>query len=214
MIRRLVLSILAVVAFGAPLAGQDARMSFFVTSHGPGDGANLGGLAGADQFCSDLARAAGSIAPVWRAYLSTTATSSTPQINARDRIGTGPWFNHAGVEIAQNLNQLHGENHLTKATMLTEKGDTVNGRGDQPNMHDTLTGSDLMGRAVTGEEDTTCGNWTGNTETGGAMVGHHDRQGGGQNPTSWNSAHRSRGCGQSNLQATGGNGLFYCFRAP
>lgn len=188
---------------------QTPRMSFFITSAGPGDGASLGGLEGADRHCHTLAQAAGAGDRTWRAYLSTIGEGTT--VNARDRIGSGPWYNAKGVMVAENVEQLHGENnHLSKENSLTEKGEMVNGRGDQPNMHDILTGSNLDGTAFTGEGYTNCGNWTSSGE-GGTRVGHHDRVGGGQNPTSWNSAHTSRGCSQENLQGTGGNGLFYCF---
>jgi hypothetical protein len=150
----------------------------------------------------------------WRAYLSTTAAEGKPAVNARDRIGRGPWYNSKGVMVAQNVADLHSENNkLGKENSLTETGATVNGRGDTPNMHDILTGSTLDGMAATDTLDTTCRNWTSSAADGRAFVGHHDRQGGGANPTSWNSAHPSRGCGQQNLQATGGNGLFYCFAA-
>jgi hypothetical protein len=186
-------------------------MTFFITSAGPGDGANLGGLAGADRHCQTLAQAAGAGDLRWHAYLSTVAAGGQAAVNARDRIGSGPWHNQQGVLIARDVAQLHGDSaNLTKATILTEKGDTANGRGDRPNMHDILTGSQLDGTAYTAEGYTNCGNWSSNGE-GGARVGHHDRQGGGENPTSWNSAHTSRGCSQANLQATGGNGFFFCF---
>ena len=193
-----------------PTLQQQPRMSFFITSAGAGDGANLGGLAGADRHCHMLAEAVGAGDREWRAYLSTIPTAAAPAVNARDRIGTGPWYNAKGVTIADDVAQLHGENNLTKETQLNEKGAVVNGRGDTPNMHDILTGSTLDGTAHQAEGYTNCGNWTSNGE-GSAMVGHHDRTGGGQNPTSWNSAHGSRGCSQANLVATGGNGLFYCF---
>jgi len=186
---------------------QDAEMSFFITSAGPGVGADLGGLEGADRHCQTLAQAAGAGDSTWHAYLSTTGAGG---VNARDRIGSGPWSNFNGVVVAQSVEQLHGDNNLTKETVVTEKGDTVNGRGDNPNMHDILTGSQLDGTASADSADSTCGNWTSRGE-GSALVGHHDRQGGGDNPTSWNSAHGSRGCSQENLQATGGNGFFYCF---
>jgi hypothetical protein len=188
------------------------NMSFFITSAGPGDGANLGGLLGADRHCSILAaQAGGSPDKIWRAYLSTAPTGQMPSIHARDRIGTGPWYNAKGVMVAENVDDLHGDtNKLGKENSLTEKGQMVNGRGDTPNMHDILTGSDPQGRAVEGQADTTCNSWTSNGE-GSAMVGHHDRQGGGANPMSWNSAHASKGCSQANLQGTGGNGFFYCF---
>jgi hypothetical protein len=193
---------------------QPQPMSFFITSAGPGNGADLGGLAGADRHCHTLASAVGAGGLQWRAYLSTIAAGGQPAVNARDRIGPGPWHNAKGAMIAESVAHLHGEsNNLTKQTQLTEKGDTVNGRGDRPNMHDILTGSNPDGTAFTEEGYTNCGNWTSSGE-GSARVGHHDRVGGGQNPTSWNSAHSSRGCGQANLQATGGNGLFYCFALP
>jgi hypothetical protein len=191
---------------------QAPAMSFFITSAGPGNGAALGGLEGADAHCAALAKAAGSAITTWRAYLSAKAADGKPAVNARDRIGTGPWFNHAGVQVAANVADLHSDNNkLGKTTSLTEKGAQVNGRGDTPNMHDILTGSAMDGTLAPGDGDTTCGNWTSTAADGSALVGHHDRIGGGQNPTSWNSAHPSRGCGQQNLQATGGNGLFYCF---
>jgi len=190
---------------------QDHPISFFITSVGPGNGADLGGLAGADQHCQALAAAVGAGELQWRAYLSAIATSSEPAVHARDRIGTGPWYNANGVMVAKSVAGLHGEDvNLNKETAVTEKGDVVNGRGDSPNMHDILTGSQLDGTAFTGEGYSNCGNWTSSGE-GSAQVGHHDRTGGGQNPTSWNSAHGSRGCSQANLQGTGGNGLFYCF---
>jgi len=204
------LALLLVAAAGAGAAVQEPRMSFFITSAGPGNGADLGGLAGADRHCRVLADAAGAGDREWRAYLSTIPADGQPAVHARDRIGTGPWYNARGVMIAENLAQLHGENHLTKETQLNEKGEVVNGRGDRPNMHDILTGSNLDGTAYQAEGYTNCGNWTG-SGAGSAMVGHHDRTGGGANPTSWNSAHPSRGCSQANLQASGGNGLFYCF---
>ena len=190
---------------------QDDRMSFFLTSEGPGDGANLGGLEGADAHCQSLAAAAGAGDKTWRAYLSVTAGGGRAAVNARDRIGDGPWFNFVGVQVADDVDDLHSDNNrLGKEGSLSEKGEQINGRGDQPNMHDILTGSDMQGRAIAGSEDSTCSNWTSNGE-GSAMVGHHDKQGGGANPNSWNSAHGSRGCSQANLQGTGGNGLFYCF---
>lgn len=202
-------SLLVLGASQAPQQGQ--RMTFFITSAGPGDGANLGGLAGADRHCLQLAQAAGVGDKTWHAYLSTQATEGQPAVNARDRIGSGPWFNAKGVQVAANVADLHSENNkLGKENSLTEKGAMVNGRGDTPNMHDIITGSQLDGTAFPAGEDHTCGNWTKNGE-GSAQVGHHDRQGGGQNPTSWHSAHGSRGCSQQNLQGTGGNGLFYCF---
>jgi hypothetical protein len=207
---------LAVIAslfvLGASQASQQGqRMSFFITSAGPGDGANLGGLAGADRHCQQLAQAAGVGDRTWRAYLSAQASGGQPAVNARDRIGAGPWYNAKGVQVAASVADLHSDhNKLGKEASLTEKGTVVNGRGDTPNTHDIITGSQLDGSAFSDSEDHTCGNWTKNGE-GSAQVGHHDRQGGGQNPTSWSAAHASRGCSQQNLQATGGNGLFYCF---
>jgi hypothetical protein len=195
----------------APLLAQ-SRMSFFITSRGPGNGAALGGLEGADAHCSTLAREAGAAITVWRAYLSAVAEGGKPAVNARDRIGRGPWHNFAGVEVARDVAHLHSDtNLLNKENSLTEKGAVVNGRGDSPNMHDILTGAALDGSAISDTLDTTCRNWTSSDSTGSARVGHHDRIGGGQYATSWNSAHGSRGCGQRNLQGTGGNGLFYCF---
>jgi hypothetical protein len=192
-------------------------MSFFVTSVGLGNGANLGGLAGADKHCQTLAEAAGSTGKTWRAYLSASAASGQPAVNARDRIGAGPWYNARGARVAQNVADLHGDtleqarrgNNLTKMTALTEKGETVSGAGDKPNRHDILTGSQLDGTAFTDGADHTCSNWTSNAANGSAQVGHHDRTGGGS--TSWNSVHASKGCGQDNLVATGGAGLLYCF---
>jgi hypothetical protein len=207
---------LAVAAFAGSMVmssvqAQDERMSFFLTSEGSGDGANLGGLAGADAHCQNLAEAVGAGDKTWHAYLSVTAEAGQPAVNARDRIGDGPWFNFAGVQVADDVADLHSDgNRLGKEGSLSEKGEQINGRGDEPNMHDILTGSDTEGRVVAGSEDSTCSNWTSNAE-GSAMVGHHDKQGGGDNPNSWNSAHASRGCSQANLQGTGGNGLLYCF---
>lgn len=194
-----------------PAPQQGAGLSFFITSAGPGDGANLGGLAGADRHCHQLATAVGAGNREWRAYLSTMAMPEAAAVNARDRIGSGPWYNAKGVMVAKDVADLHSDNNkLSKENSLTEKGTVVNGRGDTPNMHDIITGSRLDGTAYSGEGYTNCGNWTSNGE-GSTRVGHHDRVGGGENATSWNSAHNSRGCSQQNLQATGGNGLFYCF---
>ncbi len=205
---RIVVMAVLLVALGSSVGlAQDAGMTFFITSAGSGNGADLGGLEGADGQCQALAAAVGAGDKTWRAYLSTTGSGG---VNARDRIGSGPWYNFNGVTVAESVDQLHGDNNLTKETILTENGDMSNGRGDEPNMHDILTGSGLDGTAQAGEGDTTCGNWTSSDE-GSALVGHHDRQGGGANPTSWNSAHASSGCSQENLQGTGGNGFFYCF---
>ena len=197
------------LAFGASAAAaQDANISFFITSSNSGDGADLGGLDGADAYCETLAEAAGLPDRMWRAYLSTTGPGG---VDARDRIGDGPWYNHAGTMIARDVTHLHSNGpNLTKATILTENGDEVNGRGDQPNQHDILSGSLMNGMASDADGDTTCSNWTSGGE-GSALVGHHDRQGGGQNPTSWNEAHPSRGCSLENLRGTGGDGRFYCF---
>lgn len=193
-------------------------MTFFITSAGKGDGANLGGLAGADAHCKSLADATGVQIPAgrtWRAYLSAVSADGRP-VNARDRIGAGPWHNAKGAQIAATVADLHGDivrdrNQINKINALSEKSGQLTGNGDTPNVHDILTGSDSFGRAVGGTFDTTCANWTSNAATGSAMVGHHDRTGGGN--SSWNSAHASRGCGQANLVATGGAGLFYCFAA-
>jgi hypothetical protein len=190
-------------------------MTFFITSVGKGQGANIGGIAGADAHCQSLAAAAGRGGVTWRAYLSTQGPNA---VNARDRIGTGPWYNQRGQRIAQNLGELHGDTieqarmgvALGKALALTEKGAQVNGVGDTPNQHDILTGTQPDGRAYTDAADHTCSNWTG-TGAGSAQVGHSDKQGGGNG--SWNSAHGSRGCTQENLVATGGAGLMYCFAA-
>lgn len=197
----------------SPLMAQNT-MSFFITSKGPGDGAKLGGLAGADAHCKTLADASG-VAGVanktWRAYLSAKAADGQPAVNAKDRIGTGPWYNRKGVMVAQNVADLHSDNNkLGKETSLTERGMEVPGRGNAPNHHDILTGSLMNGTLSPDTTDTTCNNWTSNAG-GAAYVGHHDRLGGGTNPTSWNSAHLSRGCSQQNLIGTGGNGYFYCF---
>ena len=202
-------ALLSAFAMTVPAATQSSDLSFFITSAGPGDGANLGGLDGADRHCQMLAQTAGAGSKTWQAYLSTTGAGG---VNARDRIGTGPWHNANGVQVATNVTNLHSDNNnLTKETQLNEKGEIVNGRGDTPNMHDILTGSQLDGNAAGGSDDSTCGNWTKNSSDGSALLGHHDRQGGGANPSSWNSAHGSRGCGQADLQGTGGNGFYYCF---
>lgn len=200
-------------AGSSAIRAQNAPMTFFITSAGPGNGANLGGLAGADKHCQTLAAAAGAGNRQWRAYLSAQASGGQPVVNAKDRIGAGPWHNAKGVQVAANVAELHSDkNNLTKDTQLTEKGAVVNGRGDTPNKHDILTGSQMDGTAPTGTESLTCNNWTSGAE-GSAHVGHHDRQGGGANPTSWNSSHPSKGCSQENLRGTGGDGLFYCFAA-
>ena len=204
-------ALLTAAATFTSVNSQDNEMSFFITSVGLGDGASLGGLTGADAHCDALASAAGSSGKTWRAYLSAHSTVNSPAVNARDRIGFGPWYNSNGVEVASNLNVLHGpSNNLNKQGSLTEHGDEVNGVGDSPNQHDILTGSTLDGRTVDDGSNHTCNNWTSNSE-GSAHVGHFDRVGGGQNPTSWNSAHGSAGCSQEDLIRTAGNGYFYCF---
>ncbi|GGJ33433.1 hypothetical protein [Neoroseomonas lacus] len=195
-------------------APQPGQMTFFVTSIGSGRGGDLGGLAGADAHCQSLALAAGVGPRNWRAYLSTSAAPGTPAVNARDRIGTGPWRNAQGVVIARSVAELHSDNNnLTKQTALTERGAVVNGRGDTPNTHDVLTGSQDDGTGFTGTEDRTCRNWTYGGAEGGAMLGHHDRMGLPNDPraASWNASHVSRGCTQDGLRSTGGAGLFYCF---
>ena len=194
----------------------DKKMGFFVTSANPGKGADLGGLAGADKYCQDLATAAGAGKRTWRAYLSTTDKNGGKIVNASDRIGKGPWYNAKGELIAKNLDDLHTSPNMTKQTILTEKGSVVNGRGDTPNMHDILTGSDSQGRAqMGGSADTTCSNWTSGADTGSAMVGHSDRQGLREDVAakSWNATHASRGCSMPQLRASGGAGMFYCFAA-
>jgi hypothetical protein len=205
-----------VVGASVSAPAQQANMTFFVTSAGSGKGADLGGLAGADRTCQQLAQAAGAGSRTWHAYLSTQAADGQPAVNARDRIGNGPWQNTKGVVIAKDVDELHGDNNLTKQTALIEKGDVVNGRGDTPNRHDALTGSQPDGRAFPAGEDKTCHNWTSSTQ-GAAMVGHIDRQGLRDDAPSksWNSSHLSRGpdggCSQADLRSTGGDGLFYCF---
>jgi len=201
---------------GGAQRGAPQPMGFFITSAGLGKGANLGGLAGADAHCQALAAAAGAGNRTWRAYLSTTAAGAVQAVNARDRIGAGPWYNQRGQIIAQNVADLHGDvqrdrNQINKDFALDEKGAPIRGRGETPNQHDMLTGSDSTGRSLPGDAAAmTCSNWTAETDgTGSAMLGHHDRNGG--NNTSWNAAHGSRGCSQANLVATGGAGLFYCF---
>ncbi|GAA0567705.1 hypothetical protein GCM10009416_02180 [Craurococcus roseus] len=208
---------LLALGFGADASAQGQQaagaqgMGFFVTSANPGKGADLGGLAGADAHCQSLARAAGAGNRTWRAYLSTGGASP---VNARDRIGRGPWRNARGDVVARDVEHLHGENNLNLQTALTEKGEGVNGRRQSPNTHDILTGSQADGTAFAGAEDRTCANWTSGGE-GSAMVGHHDREGLRDDAPSrsWNASHPSRGCGMDALRATGGAGLFYCFAA-
>src|SRR5262245_41620022 len=212
----LVSLVLVSLSVGAPAQAQQSPMTFFITSVGPGKGADLGGLEGADRYCQSLAQAVGAGDRTWRAYLSTQAVGGAQAVNARDRIGRGPWQNVKGVVIATDVDELHGNNNLNKQTALNEKGEMVNGRGDTPNRHDILTGSTPEGRAFPPGEDRTCGNWTKSTQ-GAAMVGHHDRMGLNEEPPakSWNSSHPSRGpdggCSQADLRSTGGDGLFYCF---
>ena len=222
--KRMLFAVAVSVAGVSPLSAQQPAqqqqqmpqqpMGFFVTSVGVGDGGNLGGLAGADRHCQNLAAAAGAGSRTWRAYLSAAPAAAQPPVNARDRIGAGPWHNAKGVLIARDVTDLHGDIHrdrnsINKEFALNEKGQPVNGRGDTPNQHDILTGSDSHGRVLLGSAAiTTCNNWTSNA-AGNAMVGHHDRSGGGN--SSWNAAHSSRSCSQTDLVATGGAGLFYCF---
>jgi len=207
----------AVLSLGATGAAhaQASAMTFFVTSVGVGNGGDLGGLAGADAHCQKLATAAGSTGKTWHAYLSTQGQGA---MNAKDRIGKGPWQNAKGMVIAKDVAELHGANNLTKQTALSEKGDVINGRGDTPNRHDVLTGSQADGTAFTGADDRTCKNWTSSTQ-GAAMVGHSDRTGLDDSAPakSWNTSHPSRGqgggCTQADLRSTGGDGLLYCFAA-
>jgi len=205
----------AVAGLGTVAQAQSTDMSFFVTSTGKGKGADLGGLAGADAHCAALARAAGATRTGWRAYLSTTAPGGEAGVNARDRIGKGPWKNARGAVIARTVEELHSaSSNLGKQTALTEKGEVVSGRGDPVNLHDILTGSDPEGNYSTAGGDTTCANWTSSGE-GSAIVGHHDRIGlkETRHMQSWNSSHGSRGCSQEALKGTGGGGLLYCFAA-
>ena len=196
---------------------QDSKMSFFLTSVNPGSGGNLGGLDGADAHCQELAKSAGVEDSTWKAYLSTQAEKlNEPAVHARDRIGSGPWFNANGEKIANDVADLHSEqSNLTKQTILNEKGEEVAGRGEKPNRHDILTGSRPDGTAFPGAffTDMTCGNWTRNGDSDTAMVGHHDRTGPVDAPwaKSWNSAHPTRGCTADAFRGTGGDGLFYCF---
>jgi len=224
----LAVSMLAMMASTATVSAQDAvdaeQMTFFVTSVGKGNGADLGGLEGADAHCGALAQAAGSTRTSWKAYLSSTMVIDrsggrpfkiTPGVNARDRIGAGPWHNAKGVVVAKDIDDLHGPgNNINLETGLNEQGEPIKGRGEDPNQHDILTGSDPMGMYSTAGGDTTCGNWT-NSGEGSAIVGHHDRAGlnDAWNMVSWNSAHGSRGCGEEDLPKSGGAGLFYCFAA-
>jgi hypothetical protein len=209
---------LAVIA-APPASAQSADASFFLTSNGPGKGGDLGGIAGADRHCQSLAQSAGAGAKTWRAYLSTQAADGQPAVNARDRIGKGPWQNVKGVVVAKDVADLHSaSNNLSKQTALSEKGEVINGSGDTPNRHDVLTGSQADGTAFAATDDRTCKNWTSSTQ-GAAMVGHFDRRGLRDDDASksWNMSHPSRGpdggCSQNDLKSTGGDGLFYCFAA-
>ncbi|MDB5964411.1 MAG: hypothetical protein JWQ72_911 [Polaromonas sp.] len=209
----LALGLAATVLLGACAGGMGNNMSFFVTSTNPGKGGDLGGLAGADAYCQQLAATAGAGGRTWRAYLSSAALGGATPVNARDRIGAGPWRNAKGEVVAMGVDDLHsGNNNLSKQTNLSEKGEVISGRGDAVNMHDILTGSTPDGRAYAPDKDTTCGNWSFSTG-GSAMLGHHDRIGltDTTEAKSWNSSHPSRACDMASLKATGGAGLMYCF---
>ncbi|MEJ7687260.1 MAG: hypothetical protein WKG52_09880 [Variovorax sp.] len=203
--------LLAACSTGGPAAPK-SRMGFFVTSANAGKGADFGGLAGADRYCQSLAASAGAGSRTWRAYLSSSAMAGSAAVNARDRIGSGPWLNVKGDLIASNVDELHGANKLSKQTALTEKGEPISGRGDPVNLHDILTGSSPEGRAVSDAKDNTCGNWT-KSGDGSAIVGHHDRIGLRDDAPSksWNSSHATQGCSIDALKRTGGGGLVYCF---
>jgi hypothetical protein len=207
-------AIALLAACAQPASYNSNPMSFFLTSANPGKGADLGGLAGADAYCSQLASKAGAGGKNWRAYLSATAADGKPAVNARDRIGKGPWANAKGEVVAANVDELHAGNKLNKQTALTETGGIISGRGDPVNLHDILTGSSDDGRAMVDAKDTTCGNWTRSGE-GSAIVGHHDRIGLNESAPmkSWNSSHPTRGCSLDALKSTGGGGLMYCFAA-
>jgi hypothetical protein len=215
--RLALVALVALAAVGASaVQAQQGNMTFFITSAGPGKGANFGGIGGADAHCQSLAQASGASNRTWRAYLSVSATGGATAVNARDRIGKGPWQNAKGEVIAKDVEDLHSANNkINKQTGLSEKGEMINGRGDTPNRHDILTGSQPDGTAFApGDKDTTCGNWTKDGE-GSAVVGHHDRIGlrDDEPSKSWNSSHGSRACDQASLRATGGDGLLYCFAA-
>jgi hypothetical protein len=204
----------AVLLSACATAPSTGPMRFFITSEGSGKGADLGGIAGADALCQKLAAAAGAGGKTWRAYLSTQATPDAPAVNARDRIGRGPWVNAKGVVIASSVAELHGKNNLNLQTALTDKGTPLNGRTDKPNMHDILTGSQADGTAFPAGDDRTCGNWT-RSAAGSAMVGHHDRVGlrDDEASRSWNASHPSKACSIEALRSTGGDGRLYCFAA-
>ena len=208
------IAVAAVVLAGCATSTPQSGPSFFVTSTGGGKGADFGGLAGADKHCQTLAAAAGMGDRTWRAYLSTQASGAAPAVNARDRIGTGPWRNVKGVVIATNVDELHGDNNITKQTALNDKGKEVSSRPDTPNQHDILTGTQKNDMAFTVTDDKTCGNWTKRGE-GSAMVGHVNRDGTNAPPdnSSWNSSHGSAGCSDEALIKTGGAGFLYCFAA-
>jgi hypothetical protein len=215
----LLISSLAILAQQAPAPVPTQPISFFVTSEGVGKGADLGGLVGADAHCQKLAAASGSSNKTWHAYLSTQAADGKPAINARDRIGQGPWYNVRGAAVAKDIAHLHGDtldgarlgNNLSRTTALTEKNELVKGAGDKPNQHDIITGSQPDGRAFADAADHTCKNYTSSAAEGSVQVGHFDRTGGGN--ISWNSAHASRGCSLEKLESSGGAGLLYCFAA-
>ena len=206
------LAVFSIGAGGFAHAQSAAEMAFFVTSAGSGKGADFGGLAGADKHCQTLAAAAGAGGKTWHAYLSTQAAGSAAAVNAKDRIGKGPWQNAKGVVIAKDVSELHGTNNLNKQTALTEKGEVVSGRGDTPTKHDILTGTQMDGTAYAAGDDKTCDNWT-KSGAGAAIVGHHDRTGTSPPPfdASWNSSHPTVGCSEEALPKTGGAGLLYCF---
>jgi hypothetical protein len=212
----LALSLAALSVVSLPAHAQSSNMTFFVTSNGPGKGGDLGGVEGADAHCQKLAQAAGAGTKTWHAYLSTQSSDGKPAVNARDRIGKGPWQNSKGVVIAKDVAELHSGNKIDKQTALTETGQVINGYGDNPNRHDILTGSQPDGTAFAGSDDRTCKNWTSSTQ-GAAMLGHSDLNGPATNPKakSWNTAHPSQGpdggCSQNDLKSTGGDGLLYCF---
>jgi len=204
---------IALVACSGMTGTPQSKMSFFLTSANAGKGADFGGLAGADRYCQSLAASAGAGGKTWRAYLSSSAMAGSPAVNARDRIGSGPWINVKGEQIASSVDDLHGPNNkLSKQTALTEKGETISGRGDPVNLHDILTGSTADGRAVSDDKDNTCGNWT-KSGDGSAIVGHHDRVGLNDSAPmkSWNASHATQGCSIDALKRTGGGGLMYCF---
>lgn len=210
---RFLVCIIACSAIIAAAQKADSSLSFFITGKAIGKGANLGGLAGADAYCTELAAKAGATRKVWKAYLSTQATAGAPAINARDRIGEGPWFNAKKVMIASSVENLHGsKNNVGPRLSLTETGDTIPWSG-AANRHDILTGSDSDGTAFSPGADSTCGNWTKETDAGGAQVGHYNKAGGGAHPTSWNSAHLSYGCSNTKLVESNCGGFFYCFAA-